>query len=100
MAHVAAWQRYSAERIAAFSRDGVDPGPPADTDTFNDRARAAGRSWDEVHRDGDEAIERLLSLVASLTEDHLDADDGLIPFIVRVNGSEHYDEHPPSEFTR
>lgn len=69
----------------------------ADTDRFNEDARRAVGSWDDVRRDASDAFDRLVSLVATLSDEQLDADDGLIDFIIRVNGSEHYEEHPPSD---
>jgi hypothetical protein len=98
VAHVAAWQRYATERIAAIVRDGADPGPPEDTDGFNEGARSGSGSWDELRAAAHETHERLLDLVASLPEARLAEDDELIPFVVRVNGSGHYEEHPASDF--
>jgi hypothetical protein len=100
VAHVAAWQRYSTHRIATFLRDGIDPGPPADTDRFNEDARSTSGSWEHVRDDAHEAHRRLVDSIASIPESRLADGDGLIPFIVRVNASEHYEEHPASDFAR
>ena len=100
VAHVAAWHSYSTERIAALVRTGSDRGPPEDVDRFNGEARSAAQSWYAVREGASEAHQRLLDLVTSIPEDRLAEDDGLIPFIVRVNVSEHYEEHPATDFTR
>jgi hypothetical protein len=100
VAHVAAWQRYSTGRIATILRDGTDPGPPGDTDRFNEDARSVGEGWEQVREGALEAHGRLLDSISSLREARLSENDGLIPFIVRVNGSEHYEEHPASDFAR
>jgi hypothetical protein len=98
VAHVSAWQRYSAGRIGEIAQNGDDPGPPRDEDRFNEEARLAAGAWEETRREAAEAHRALLELVASLPEARVFADDGLIEFIVRVNGSGHYEEHPASEF--
>jgi hypothetical protein len=99
VAHIAAWQRYSTGRIRAIAESGGDPGPPDDEDGFNERARAAAGPWEETVREATEAHRALLDLVGSLPEERVFLDDGLIEFIVLVNGSEHYDEHPASDLT-
>ena len=84
VAHIAAWQRYSTERIAIVVRDGADPGPPEDADRFNEEARSGSGGWDQVREGVFEAHRRLLDLVASIPDVRLAEDDELIPFIVRV----------------
>ncbi|HEX6130731.1 MAG TPA: DinB family protein, partial [Actinomycetota bacterium] len=98
LAHVSAWHRYSTDRISTILRDGVDPGPPEDTDAFNERARAEAPPWEELRAEASRAHRRLLDLVATLPDERVADDDGLIAFIVRANGSEHYAEHPASAF--
>ena len=97
VAHIAAWHRYSTDRIAAIARGEDDPGPPEDEDGFNERARAAAGTWEETREESIRAHRSLLDLVDSLSEGRVFQDDGLIEFIVRVNGSGHYDEHPASD---
>jgi hypothetical protein len=72
---------------------------PDDEDGFNERARAAAGPWEETVREATQAHRALLDLVGSLPEERVFLDDGLIEFIVLVNGSEHYDEHPASDLT-
>lgn len=100
IAHIAAWQRYSAERLAALGRGEPDPGPPAAEDDFNAGVRetSRSRSWDEVRAEAERAHEAFVATIGSVPEDTFARDDGLGAFVVAVNGVEHYEEHLPDEF--
>jgi hypothetical protein len=97
VAHIAAWQRYSIDRILALAEGQDDPGPPRDTNGFNESARARADSWHETWHEFLSASAQLIEYVSKLPEDRILANDGLIAFIMRVNGSEHYKEHPASD---
>jgi hypothetical protein len=100
IAHIAAWQRYSADRLSALGRGEHDPGPPATEDDFNAGAREASlrRSWAEVRDEAERAHEAFVATIEALPQDALTRDDGLGAFVVAVNGVEHYEEHMPDVF--
>lgn len=100
VAHIAAWQRHSSERLAAIGRGEPDPGPPAVEDDFNAGAREASlrRSWDEVRTEADRAHETFVATIENVPQVALARDDGLGAFVVAVNGVEHYEEHLPDVF--
>jgi hypothetical protein len=99
-AHIAAWQRYSSERLAAIGRGEPDPGPPATEDDFNAGAREASlrRSWAEVRDEAEWAHEAFVATIAAVPQDALARDNGLGAVVAAVNGVEHYDEHLPDVF--
>jgi hypothetical protein len=99
ISHIAAWQRYSSNRLAAIGRGQPDPGPPA-TDAFNEQAREEGRlrSWQDVRADAERVHEAFLATIEALSQEALTRDEGLGAFVISVNGVEHYEEHVPDEF--
>lgn len=100
VAHIAAWQRYSAGRLAALGRGEMDPGQPAAEDDFNAGAREASRSrsWEDVRAEAERAHNAFVSTIEAVPEHTFARDDGLGAFVVAVNGVEHYEEHLPDEF--
>ena len=100
IAHIAAWQRYSAERLAALGRGEPDPGPPAAEDDFNTGAREASlsRSWEEVRAEAERAHRGFVATIEAVPEDTFARNEGLGAFVVAANGAEHYEEHLPDEF--
>ena len=100
VAHIAAWQRYSAGRLAALGRGESDPGPPAAEDDFNARVREASRSrsWEEVRAEAERAHDAFLATIEAVSDQAFARDEGLGAFVVAVNGVEHYEEHLPDEF--
>jgi Mycothiol maleylpyruvate isomerase N-terminal domain len=102
ISHVAAWQRYSSGRLATIGRGRPDPGPPPDTDDFNELARkeALDRSWHEVRLEAERVHDGFIEAIESLSPEALTRDEGLTAFVVTVNGVEHYAEHLRDEFSR
>ncbi|HEU4354143.1 MAG TPA: DinB family protein [Actinomycetota bacterium] len=100
IAHIAAWQRYSAERLAALGRGEPDPGPPAAEDDFNAVARevSLSRSWEEVRTEAERAHHEFVATIEAVPENMFAMDEGLGAFVVAVNGVEHYEEHVPDVF--
>ncbi len=99
ISHIAAWQRYSSDRLAAIGSGQPDPGPPV-TDAFNEHAREEGllRPWQDVRAEAERVHDAFVATIESLPQEALTRDDGLGAFIIAVNGVEHYEEHVPDEF--
>ena len=96
VAHVAAWHRNAAERLAAFASSGAPaPGPQESDDEFNARAVAAAqsKSADAVLGELDASFDALRTEIASLGDGDLAAHDGWAAEVVRLNTYEHYEEH-------
>ncbi len=93
VAHIAAWHRFAAERLAQLDR-GEDR-PPADPDAFNARVYEAteAQGWDEVRAEAEAARAAFLEAVGAAPQALLEAGDGLGAYIVGANGSFHYEEH-------
>jgi hypothetical protein len=93
VAHIAAWHRFAAERLAQLER-GEDR-RPAGPDAFNARVYEAAdaRRWDEVQAEADAARAAFLEAVEAAPPAVLETGEGLGAYSVGANGSFHYEEH-------
>jgi hypothetical protein len=106
LAHIAAWERRAVTAIEHWQRgerfDWPEPGYTlAQTDELNNRDFAANRGLrlEEVLRESRAQYERMLALIASLSEDDLFSTErpgwrgASASQIIRANADEHYREH-------
>lgn len=93
LAHIAAWHRFAAERLAQLGR-GEDR-PPAAAAAFNARVHEAAETqgWGDVRAEAEAARAAFLDAVEAVPQSLLEAGDGLGAYIVGANGSFHYEEH-------
>lgn len=94
VAHIAAWERWGAERISA-QRDGLPAGPIGEWEpyehAFNERVFARWRDepWDDVAAEAAAASASFRAVVESLDDGQLAATERLI----EACGSRHYAEY-------
>lgn len=103
LAHVAAWERATAERLARYAASGERAGPPGQADEFNARvaSSAAGRAPASIRRELLDAHEALVAAVSALDDAQVAAHVEETPFgpqswvfaVVAGDSFGHYAEH-------
>ncbi|HEY6959172.1 MAG TPA: maleylpyruvate isomerase N-terminal domain-containing protein, partial [Candidatus Limnocylindria bacterium] len=96
VAHVAAWEHRTAERLATFRASGSRTYPGVtDTDEFNAAVveRTKTRSVRVVLEELDSAHARLVEEIGRLTPEQLRANDSWVLAVVAGNTYGHYGEH-------
>jgi len=96
LAHIAAWERATASRLARLRESGDFAGPPSDDDDeFNARvaAEARGKRAREVIRELADAHDALTHEVEALSDEQFAANEHWARAIVAGNTFDHYAEH-------
>src|SRR2546428_11655413 len=96
VAHIAAWERATASRLARLRESGDFAGPPSDDDDeFNARvaAEARGKPARAVIRELADAHDALTHEVEALSDEQFAANEHLARAIVAGNTFDHYAEH-------
>src|SRR3989475_8325883 len=96
LAHIAAWERATASRLARLRGSGDFAGPPSDDDDeFNARvaAEVRGKRAREVIRELADAHDALMHEVEALSDEQFAANEHWARAIVTGNTFDHYAEH-------
>ena len=102
VAHVAAWHRATVTRLQRFRAEDKPVSLPelGTDDEFNARVArdAAGKTPEAVLAELDASWDALRAEISALGDEELSAHDGWAIALVRMNTSDHYDEHRPELF--